>query len=201
MARRSDHSRDEIREMALEAAVSILEQEGAKKLTARNVANSIGYTVGTLYLVFRNLDDMVLHLNARTLDDLHDWLMARSDAGAAPQQQLQTLADAYIDYAVSHTARWNLLFEAIAGDDENLPDWYLQRLGKVFGLIETALTPLTDHQGHEAIVQAARVLWASVHGICTLRIRHRLDLAGGQSTGEMAAMLIHNFLAGFTAAK
>lgn len=201
MARRSDHSRDEIREMALEAAASILEQEGAKKLTARNVANTIGYTVGTLYLVFRNLDDMVLHLNARTLDDLHDWLVARNDAGAAPQQQLQTLADAYIDYALSHTARWNLLFEAIAGDDENLPDWYLQRLGKVFGLIETALTPLADHQGQEAIVQAARVLWASVHGICTLKIRHRLDLAGGQSTGEMAAMLIHNFLAGFTATK
>lgn len=201
MARRSDHSRDEIREMALEAAASILEQEGIKKLTARNVANAIGYTVGTLYLVFRNLDDMVLQLNARTLDELHNWLVARSNVDIAPQQQLQTLADAYIDYAVRHTARWNLLFEAIAGDDENLPDWYLQRLGKVFGLIETALTPLADHQGQEAILQAARVLWASVHGICTLRIRHRLDLAGGQSTSEMAAMLINNFLAGFTAEK
>lgn len=198
MARRSDHSREEIKEMALAAAGTIVEQEGSKKLTARNVAAAIGYTVGTLYLVFKNLDDLVLHLNARTLDDLHEWLQARTESSADPQRQLQALADAYIDYAVNHTARWNLLFESIAGDDHNLPDWYLQRLGKVFGLIESALTPLIDHQGQEAIVQAARVLWASVHGICTLKIRHRLDLAGGQSTGEMAAMLIDNFLKGFT---
>jgi len=201
MARRSDHSREEIKEMALDAAATILEQQGAKKLTARSVANAIGYTVGTLYLVFKNLDDMVLHLNARTLDELHDWLVARSEPSAAPQPQLQALADAYIDYAVRHPARWNLLFESIAGDDQDLPDWYMARLGKVFGLIEGALKPLADHQGEEAIVQAARVLWASVHGICTLKIRHRLDLAGGQTTGEMAAMLIDNFLAGFTANK
>lgn len=201
MARRSDHSRDEIREMALAAAAAIVEQQGSKKLTARSVAGAIGYTVGTLYLVFKNLDDLVLHLNARTLDDLHDWLLARSDNSAEPRRRLQALADAYIDYAVGHTARWNLLFDSVAGDDSELPDWYLARLGKVFGLIESALTPLVEQQGEEAVVQAARVLWASVHGICTLRIRHRLDLAGGQSTGEMAAMLIDNFLAGFTKAE
>lgn len=200
MARRSDHSRDEIKEMALAAAAAIVEKEGSRKLTARNVATAIGYTVGTLYLVFKNLDDLVLHLNARTLDDLHEWLQARTEDSAAPQRQLQALAEAYIDYAVSHTARWNLLFDSVAGVDSELPDWYLARLGKVFGLIESALTPLVDHHGQEAIVQAARVLWASVHGICTLKIRHRLDLAGGQSTGEMAAMLIDNFLAGFTEA-
>ncbi|MGM0594447.1 MAG: TetR/AcrR family transcriptional regulator [Pseudomonadota bacterium] len=197
MARRSDHSRDEIREMALQAAAAILEQEGAKKLTARRVATAIGYTVGTLYLVFKNLDDMVLQLNARTLDELHDWLTSHNDTKAAPAQQLHALANAYIDYAVRHTDRWNLLFESIAGDDQNLPDWYLQRLSRVFGLIESALVPLTDHQGREAITQAARVLWAGVQGICTLKIRHRLDLAGGQSTEQMAAMLIDNFLAGF----
>jgi AcrR family transcriptional regulator len=198
MARRSDHSRDQIKEMALAAATAIVEQEGSKKLTARNVATAIGYTVGTLYLVFKNLDDLVLHLNARTLDDLHEWLQARTEDGAAPQRQLQALAEAYIDYAVSHTARWNLLFDSVAGDDSNLPDWYLARLGKVFGLIESALTPLVERQGREAVVQAARVLWASVHGICTLKIRHRLDLAGGQTTEQMAAMLIDNFLKGFS---
>lgn len=184
--------------MALDAAATIVEEEGSKKLTARSVAAAIGYTVGTLYLVFRNLDDMILHLNARTLDDLHQWLLDRRVVEATPQQQLQALADAYIEYAVSHTARWNMLFESIASVDNELPDWYLQRLSKVFGLIESALTPLVDHQGEEAIVQAARVLWAGVQGICTLKIRHRLDLAGNQSTQEMAGMLIDNFLKGFS---
>jgi len=199
MARRSDHSREEIKEMALDAAATILEEQGSKKLTARNVATAIGYTVGTLYLVFKNLDDLVLHLNGRTLDEMHDWLQQRNDPDATPQQQLQTFADAYIDYASTHTDRWNLLFESIAGEDDNLPDWYLQRLGKLFGQIESALTPLAKPNSGDATVQAARVLWAGVHGICTLKIRHRLDLAGGQSTQQMAEMLINNFLNGFSA--
>lgn len=71
MARRSDHSRDELREMALTAAEQIVLENGYESLSARKVASAIGYTVGTLYLVFENLDDLVLQVNARTLDRLH----------------------------------------------------------------------------------------------------------------------------------
>ncbi len=46
MGRRSEHSRDEIREMAVNAAAEIVEKEGFQALTARKVAGSIGYTVG-----------------------------------------------------------------------------------------------------------------------------------------------------------
>ena len=68
MARRSEHSKEQIRDMALEAAETIVATDGLAGLSARKIAKQIGYTVGTLYLVFRNLDDLVLHVNARTLD-------------------------------------------------------------------------------------------------------------------------------------
>ncbi len=197
MARRSDHSREEIKEMALGAALTILEEEGAKGLSARKVASAIGYTVGTLYLVFKNQQEMVLHLNAHTLDDMNEWLESRSGHCTAPRVCLVTLAEAYIDYAVTKSARWNLLFDTVVAEHEVLPEWYLQRLGRLFGRVEQMLAPLkSEHEAIE-IERAARVLWASVHGICTLKIRHRMDLAGGQSTGEMAQMLIDNFLRGF----
>ena len=66
MGRRSDHSREEIRQMALQAAESIVTEGGYKALSARKVASEIGYTVGTLYLVFENLDELVLYVNGRT---------------------------------------------------------------------------------------------------------------------------------------
>ena len=203
MARRSDHSREEIKEMALGAALTILEEEGAKGLSARKVASAIGYTVGTLYLVFKNQQEMVLHLNALTLDDLDEYLQISDDLCLSnePRDCLQTLAEAYIDYAVTKSARWNLLFDTVVAEHEVLPEWYLQRLGRLFGRVERMLAPLkSEHEAIE-IAQAARVLWASVHGICTLKIRHRMDLAGGQSTAEMAQMLIDNFLRGFAEIK
>jgi AcrR family transcriptional regulator len=197
MARRSDHSREEIKEMALNAALTILEEEGIKGLTARKVATAIGYTVGTLYLVFKNQQEMVLQLNACTLDDLDAWLEARSGRGDTPAGCLQKMAEAYIDYAVEKSARWNLLFDTVVEEGNELPDWYLMRLGRLFGRVERMLSPLSMQHEALEIERAARVLWASVHGICTLKIRHRLDLAGNQTTEEMAQMLIDNFLRGF----
>lgn len=199
MARRNEHSREEIREMALNAAEAILAEEGYKGLTARKLAAAIDYTVGTLYLVFENLDDLLLQVNGRTLDALHDWLAARSGTAGEPRASLLALADAYIDFAEAQAPRWNLLFEYVAEKGNVLPDWYLLKLGRVFGLVEQALQPLTRSCSELEVQQAARVLWASVHGICMLKIRQRMDLAGGQSTSAMAHMLIDNFLRGFGA--
>ncbi|HEY0635834.1 MAG TPA: TetR/AcrR family transcriptional regulator [Gammaproteobacteria bacterium] len=197
MARRSDHSREEIRQMALEAAEFIVAAEGYKGLSTRKVASAIGYAVGTLYLVFESQEDLVLQLNGRTLDALYEWLRARRGDATSPHDNLLALADAYIAYAEAETARWNLLFEYVGVEGNELPGWYQAKLGKVFSLVEAALQPLADHRTERELQQAARVLWASVHGICTLKIRHRMDLAGGQTTGEMAQMLVYNFLTGF----
>lgn len=199
MARRSDHSREEIRQMALNAAETIVAADGYKGLSARKVATAINYTVGTLYLVFENLEDIVLQVNGRTLDALYEWLRARRAKDADTRDSLLALADAYIAYAETETPRWNMLFEYVAEQGNELPDWYLVKLSKVFGLAEAALKPLANHRTELEIQQASRVLWAAVHGICTLKIRHRMDLVGGQSTGEMARMMIDNFLQGFQA--
>lgn len=201
MARRSDHSREEIRQMALNAAETIVATEGYKGLSARKVAAAIDYTVGTLYLVFENLEDIVLQVNGRTLDALYEWLRARRARDADARDSLLAIANAYIDYAQTETPRWNMLFEYVAEQGNNneitLPDWYQVKLSRVFGLAEAALKPLADHRSERELQQASRVLWAAVQGICTLKIRHRMDLAGGQSAEQMAAMLIDNFLLGF----
>ncbi len=197
MARRSDHSRDEIKEMALKAALDILEHEGGKGLSARKVASAIGYTVGTLYLVFENQRDMVLHLNAMSLEDLDAWIEKRTGGCATPAECLQQLADAYIGYATAKSARWNLLVDPMVDEGNEVPGWYMSRLSRLFGRVEAILAPLTAERSGLEVQQAARVLWAGVHGICTLKIRQRLDLAGGQTTNEMTQMLIENFLKGF----
>ncbi|MDR1349996.1 MAG: TetR/AcrR family transcriptional regulator [Zoogloeaceae bacterium] len=197
MARRGDHSRDKIHCMALDAAEAIVVAEGYSGLSARKVAAAIGYTVGMLYLVFENHNDLILQVNGRTLDRLHERLVAAvvsGNAENAAETTLTTLARAYIDYATSEAPRWNMLFEYIADKNDIVPEWYQYKLGRVFGLVETALRPLAQDEAETCRI--ARVLWAGVHGICTLKIRQRLDLAGGQSAEEMANMLIRNFLRG-----
>ncbi|GHT90590.1 TetR family transcriptional regulator [Betaproteobacteria bacterium] len=193
MARRGEHSREEIRQMALDAAETIVAREGYPGLSTRKVASAIRYTVGTLYLVFENLDDLTLQVNARTLDALYEWLRARQDKGNDPEQAIFALANAYVAYAEAETPRWSMLFE-YAVQENAQPEWYLNKLGRVFGLVEAALAPLSADALETQRI--ARVLWASVHGICLLKIRQRLTLAGNQDAEAMTRMLVSHFLRG-----
>ncbi|MCB1761338.1 MAG: WHG domain-containing protein [Gammaproteobacteria bacterium] len=196
MARRSDHSRDEIHQLALAAAEALIDEGGLQALSARKVASRIGYTVGTLYMVFKNLDDLILQVNGRTLDLLHQRLQGRLSERIGGKDELMQLAAAYIEFAQTETPRWGMLFEYIVDDDGELPGWYQEKLGRVFGPVEQALQATLPACASDKVRQASRVLWASVHGICMLKIRQRLNLAGGQTTRQMVEMLVDNFLVG-----
>src|SRR5512134_263577 len=110
MARRSDHSRDEMREMSLNATEEIVAREGYAALSTRRVAAAIGYTVGTLYLVFRNFDELILQVNARTLDALSARLLEAAGAAEGVPRAL-ALGRAYLRFATERPRLWRMVFE------------------------------------------------------------------------------------------
>ena len=60
MARRSDHTREELRRLILQAARRIIRDKGVAALSARKVASDIGYTVGTIYQHFNGMDAILI---------------------------------------------------------------------------------------------------------------------------------------------
>ncbi len=77
MARRSDHTREELTELAIDAATALIEAEGFANFSARQVAAKIGYTVGTLYNVFGSYDRLLFHVHERPLDHWYEFMQAR----------------------------------------------------------------------------------------------------------------------------
>lgn len=198
MARRADHSREELYENALTAAQNIVESDGFRALTARNVADAIGYSPGTLYNVFANLDDMIVHLNARTLDALYDRLVPEKPAGGA-DESLRRLLDGYLGFLEDHPHLWNVLFEYALPDGQETPAWYARKVERVLGLLEDALVPLFPADGAEARANAARTLWAGLHGICSLSGSGKLRVVTAQPVRTMAEDLVANYVAGLRA--
>ncbi len=193
MARRSDHSRSELHAMALEAARELVEKEGLRGLTARRVAEKIGYAPGTLYNLFNNLDDLVGHLNADTLGRLLDSQSGISLEGE-PEEDLRKLAHHYIAFTEANPRLWSALFDPSAPRGLVLPELYLERLSALLNLVERALSPLfTPEEGTQRL-HVARTLWAALHGYCSLASIGAL--AESQSVENMADSLIMNFVAG-----
>jgi AcrR family transcriptional regulator len=198
MARRSDHSREEIREMALDAAESIVVEQGFEGLSARKVAKAIGYTVGTLYLVFENIDDLILQINARTLDRLYVGMAETQATARDGRERMLQLGQVYIRFADEDPHRWSMIFEHRLAEGRELPQWYGEKIARMFAIVEEALVPLAAGRPRKEVAQAARVIWGGVHGICILAVGNRLGIAGVDSVQDLTKSLISNYLAGFT---
>lgn len=197
MARRSEHTREQLHDLALKAAGRIVAREGISALTARRLAAAIGYTVGSLYLVFRNLDDLVLQLNAQTLDELHQQARGVAEKQPDPRARLLAMAGAYVRFAGEHRHLWRLVYEH--RQPARLPAWYPERVARLFALVEGALAELAPARRPAEIRQAARALWSGVHGVCVLAMTGRFDDSSETAVQGMAGLLVSNFLDGFVA--
>ncbi|CAA6604310.1 Regulatory protein TetR [Rhodospirillaceae bacterium LM-1] len=195
MARRSDHSREELHELILSATRQLVEREGFKALTARRVAEAIGYSPGTLYNLFANQDDLVVQVNAQTLSML-DQALAGVRLSGKPEADLLAQAMAYLAFLDQHPRLWELLFEYRLGENSPLPDWFNARIQELLLKVEAALAPLFKPSENRNRAEAALVLWASLHGIGSLASSGKLDIVTTCQPDRLVRTLIVNFVAG-----
>lgn len=196
MARRSDHSREEIKELALAATEEIVAKAGLKALSARKIASAIGYTVGTLYLVFKNLDDLIMQVNTRTLNTLHGNLsevLEPSDGS----KNLHKLGQTYYDFAVNNPHLWSLIFEHHVAGGGDIIESLSTEITNLFTLIEKELHNLAPTKDENTIHRASLALWSSVHGITILAVSDKLFMAKNVTPPEMINQLIDHFLKGY----
>lgn len=195
MARRNDHSKEELQSMAIDATRSLISQAGYEGVSARKVANSIGYTVGTLYQNFNGIQDLILHANAFTLSSLLLELEEAYNHSASPRWRIEKVALAYLDFAQRHEKLWHAVYKLTLPQDQAIPDWYQSRIDALFSLLENALTQLDGKRSTTDIQKASRILWSSVHGICILHVGNKLFSDNIASPQELIESLIQNYLA------
>lgn len=200
MGRRSDHSRDELYRMALDATERLVREKGFAGLTARKVAAEIGYAPGTLYNIFRNQDDLVIHMNARTLERL-DAVLRSVETSGVPCEDAASLGRAYVGFIRENAELWHVLFEHRAAEGTELPDWYVARIDRMMGIVEQALSPLFPADRQQDLRDAARLLWSAVHGVCSLASSDKLGVVTTVPLDEAVQRLISMLLAGMQQAQ
>ncbi|MCR9212369.1 MAG: TetR/AcrR family transcriptional regulator [Proteobacteria bacterium] len=195
MARRYDHSREELYEMILNEAHRQVMDGGLRSLSARKIAKEIGYSVGTIYNLFSNFDDLILHLNGRTLDLLFENLSVPPET-LDPEDQLRELSMTYIKFTRTNQNLWNCLFDNRLLIRDGLPEWYNKKIDKLLELIEKAIAPLFSSLNSLERHQSAWVLWCSFHGICSLANFQSDNEEATTYAATLTDQLITNYIAG-----
>lgn len=191
MARRYDHSREDLKKMAINVGKEILSDEGLGKLSTRRITKEIGYTVGTFYQLFDNLDDYILHLNHQTLKEIMHEIEGKIDKNHSIES-IRIIAEIYLKYSEDNYNKWSALFEHQA--EGELPEWYNKVLFEIFKIIEKCLEGLVKTvRGRK---NAARVLWAGLHGIAILGATGKLDTVNSVNSRALAENFLNNYLKG-----
>jgi len=196
MARRSEHSLEQIKTMVLEAAEAIVIEDGFAALKVRKIALEIGYTVGSIYMVFTNMADLIMHVKSRTLDELADQLDEQMPECSA-QEKILELAKSYLQFANENYNLWSMIFEHRLPDHEKTPDWYQAKIDQAFVKVEKLLRQLAAEPDQSDVQSAARALWSGVHGVCVLSLTGTLDAVAVKKVENNIVLLVENFIRGW----
>ena len=196
MGRRNEHTREQQREMALAAAELLVVKEGMAGFSMRKVAQAIGYTVGNLYLLFANQDDLLAAVNERTADAIHTFLQDATEPHAEPRERLLAMAGGYIEFAQRNPNRFRLMFEHQLPPDMQPRASTDLRLKRLFDLVENTLRPLMPGAKPDALRAAAAALWSAVHGVCVLAVSGKLKWSGLDDYRDLSDGVVDLFVVG-----
>jgi len=194
MARRADHSHSELLDLVIEASTKIVESESHHALTARRLSKDIGYSVGTLYNHFDNIDDIILQVNARTFDILSEKL-EHVPLTNSPKNDTNAYVDCYLEFLNQHPELWRMIFEHNLPHGQEAPSWYLKKADYILSIYERAIMPLYGGPCKSSY-NTTRVLWSSLHGITSLHVSGKLKNVTELSVKGMTETLVNNFIQG-----
>lgn len=165
---------EEQREQALEAAAGLLAEAGLEGMKARAIAARAGLSVGSIYKLFGDIDDLVRELNLATYREFaaqhRAALASASTPGAGIMDRLMALAQTYVSYVNRNEKRWMALLAFNRRQAAPPPREYIATENELFGIVETVLADIPHYSDARLRARSARAMWAAVHGIVVITL-------------------------------
>ena len=172
MASRRELKREALKAKLIEAAGNRIAEGGLASLRARDVASDVGCALGGIYTVFDDLDDLILHVNARTLE-LLDRELADAVSDRRAGDALKALARSYARFAAQNRNLWGALFDHRMSDGGPSPDWLLAGHSSLMRYVMPPLAAIQPQLSEETLHLRARTYFAAVHGIVSMSLQQR----------------------------
>lgn len=176
IAERKAKEKEALRELILKGAKKLFLEKGVEQTTIRNIADEIDYSVGTVYVYFKDKSAILHNLHSIGFQELGKYfqeLFSIEDA----MERLRKMGFIYIKFALENSEMYDLMFNLKA------PMEYLQSSdndvwdegAKTFDLVRKTVAECIEKghfKGHN-VEPLSFMVWSLVHGMCCLEIRHR----------------------------
>lgn len=173
---RKEREREEMRKLILDGAQKLFLLNGFDKVSIRNIADEIEYSPATIYLYFKDKNELLYALHQRGFVQMvqeFQPLLLLTD----PFEKLVEMGRSYIRFAVENPELFDLMFIMTAPMDTLEKKEWVEG-DQAFGLLMQVVQECMDagvFQKHD--VQAtAMMIWSGIHGYTALFLRKRLGM-------------------------
>src|SRR6185369_9482851 len=109
IATRKERQKEELKGKILEAAKDLFMQRGFEETSIRNIAERIEYSPTTIYLYFKDKDDIFYALHREGFVVLNQYFRALEHV-TEPFERLKAICKAYITFAIENKEFYDLMF-------------------------------------------------------------------------------------------
>lgn len=191
---RKERERVEMRDKILQSAHKLFLDRGFEEVSIRNIAEAIEYSPATIYLYFKDKDEIfyALHGEAFKMFNQH---MAGLAHIADPFERLLAMGEGYLRFYEEHPKYYEIMFitESPMECEENQDKW--QEGQKALGMLEGILRACQS-QGRFAGMDPqvlAFSIWSYMHGLCSLKLRQRIRCYPLEDRERIAYQSFENF--------
>lgn len=195
------NTKDNIHNILIAKGRELVKGRGAEALTARKLSEATGYSVGTIYNQFANMDNYILEQNMQTLDELYENLQ-KLMPDSSPYKNLNRYVDAFAAFVLSNPQVWFLLFNFhIHSRYESFPKAYLRKLLKITNLWRHEFNLVFAKLNHAEQKVSLQVLWLSMFSLSSFLTLNGLDKMKKVSKKSICKLLLNTYLAGLSVLK
>src|SRR5690349_16859541 len=107
---RQEQERQELRQAILHAAGELFLEQGYERFSLRKVSERIGYSPTTIYLYFRDKDDLLFTVVDEGFVQFGQQLAAAAECQEDPWERIIALGRAYMAFGLQNPMYYQLMF-------------------------------------------------------------------------------------------
>ena len=175
-AERKAREKEELKALILKASMKLFVEKGIEQTTIRNIADAIDYSIGTVYIYFKDKNAILHALHTQCFAELGGQFRVLYNV-TDPMERLQAMGKVYIQYAMDNPDKYDLMF-SLKEPMEFLNDIQAKEWDEGTATFDVLLTTVKDcigaghFTGHN-LDPLSFLIWSCMHGMCSLEISAR----------------------------
>ncbi|MEN0049198.1 MAG: TetR/AcrR family transcriptional regulator [Bacteroidota bacterium] len=195
---RREREKEELRQLILKEATQMFLKEGYEKTSMRKIAKKIEYSVGTIYLYYKNKDELLYAVQGVAFDHFLNYMKPLMDI-EHPVERLKKMGEIYLFFSLQNPDYYDLMFviESPMNAVKEHESW--NKGEQLFAVLRTTIQECID-QGYtkETNVDALSfMIWSAMHGMVTLDNKCRIQVMDLENKDllmkEINQMMIRTF--------